>query len=179
MLFVCTANICRSAFAEALSRHLIEGYRQRDGDGREQITVSSAGIHGFVDQPMDEPMAAEAFMRGADPSYFRSRRLTFDMVDAADLVLTAEVAHRTYILDDRPAVFRRMFTFGQFARMLPDLAQDAHGKALLESAKKGLKPASAEDDVADPFGRGPEAASETAAEIERFLSDLLPRLMST
>jgi sulfate adenylyltransferase len=101
------------------------------------------------------------------------------MVDAADLVLTAEVAHRSYILDDRPAVFRRMFTFGQFARMLPDLPAGARGRDLLEAAKSGLKPADVEDDIRDPFGRGPEAAGDAAAHIERVLVSALPRLVST
>jgi sulfate adenylyltransferase len=170
VLFVCTANICRSAFAEALSRNLL-------GE-QDEVTVTSAGIHGFVDRPMDLPMAVEVASRGGDAGYFRSRKLTFDMVDKADLVLTAEVAHRSYILDDRPAVFRRMFTFGQFARMLPDLSDDARGRDLLEAAKSGLKPADPVDDIADPFGRGPEAASETAAHIERVLLSVIPRLLS-
>jgi protein-tyrosine-phosphatase len=169
VLLVCTANICRSAFAEALARHLL--------GGEAGVSVSSAGIHGFLHQPMDGPMAAEVVRRGADPTYFRSRRLTMRMIDEVELVLTAEVAHRTFILDDRPAAFRRIFTLGQFARMLPDLSADLQGRDLLEAARRALKPARREDDVMDPFGRGPEAAAAAAERVESLLRAVLPRLV--
>jgi protein-tyrosine-phosphatase len=174
VLFVCTANICRSAFAEALTRHLLaEDPAASHANG---VEVSSAGVYGFVDEPMDEAMAAELVRRGGDPSYFRSRRLTMGMVDAADLVLTAEVAHRRFILDDRPGVFRQMFTLGQFMRMLPDLPPDSFGQALLAAARKGLKPADPRDDLPDPYRQGPEAAAEVAARIDADLQVILPRL---
>nr|NLI50183.1 hypothetical protein [Propionibacterium sp.] len=68
VLFVCTANICRSAYATVRARQLL--------GADAPVTVGSAGTHGWVDHPMDAPMAAEARARGADPDAFRSRRLT-------------------------------------------------------------------------------------------------------
>jgi hypothetical protein len=49
------------------------------------------------------------------------------MVDNADLVLTMEAAQGRYILDDRPAAVWRVFTLGQFARIVAELPDDLHG----------------------------------------------------
>ena len=51
VLFVCTANICRSPYMELAARALA-------GDRRATIEFTSAGTHGFADQPMNPPMAA-------------------------------------------------------------------------------------------------------------------------
>ena len=48
VLYVCTANICRSAYA-----HVLTGHHDVPG-----LAVSSAGTHGWVDHPMDDAMAA-------------------------------------------------------------------------------------------------------------------------
>ena len=56
VLFVCTANICRSPWMELASRHLV-------GDLKE-LEFSSAGTHGFRDRAMDPVMAAHARAAG-------------------------------------------------------------------------------------------------------------------
>ncbi|MGZ4504425.1 MAG: arsenate reductase/protein-tyrosine-phosphatase family protein [Nocardioidaceae bacterium] len=170
LLFVCSANICRSAFAEALARH-------RDADG--SLEVGSAGIHGYVDRAMDPPMVDELARRGVDGTYFRSRRLTLAMVDSADLVLTAEAKHRSYLLDERPGAFRRMFTFGQLDRMLDRLPADLHGPDLLAAARDAVRSADAADDVPDPYKRGAEAAAVAAAQLDRIVTRVVDRLAST
>jgi sulfate adenylyltransferase len=168
LLFVCTANICRSAYAEVLARHLL--------GGDPTVEVASAGTHGWRDHAMDEEMATTLVARDIDPTGYRSRRLTMRMVEEADLVLTAEVAHRRFILDDRPGVFRRLFTLGQFDRTLDDVPDDLRGRDLVAAAGKGLWPAAVEDDVQDPYRRGPEAAAVAAQHIETLLTRFLPRL---
>lgn len=171
VLFVCTANICRSAYAEVLSRHLL-------GED-DSVTVASGGIHGFVDHRIDEHMGAALAERGVDGSAFRSRRLTLDMVDSADLVLTAETKHRQYLLDDRPAAFRRLFTLGQFEQVLAEQPDDLRGRDLLDAASRGLKPARPQDDVVDPYRRGPDAAAAAAEHIDRIVRPVLSRLRAS
>ena len=168
VLFVCTANICRSAYAEVMARHLL------GDDG--SVRVSSAGVHGFVDHPVEDEMAAQLAARGADGGAFRSRRLTMRMVDEADLVLTAELSHRSFILDDRPAAFRKLFTLGQFDTVVGGLEEGLAGRDLLAAAGAGLKPARAEDDVPDPYRRGPEAAEAAADLLDRLLAPVARRL---
>lgn len=57
VVFVCTANICRSAYASVRAAQLL-------GEGA-AVEVSSTGTHGWIDQPMDEPIATELRARGA------------------------------------------------------------------------------------------------------------------
>ncbi|MGN6129389.1 MAG: hypothetical protein ACTHOK_03520 [Nocardioidaceae bacterium] len=172
VLFVCTANICRSAYADLLSRHLLGG-----GAG---VEVASAGTRAVEGEPVDEEMAALLRARGIDPTTHRSRRLSLRTVGEHDLVVTAEVAHRSFILDDRPAVFRRLFTLGQLDRTLDglpdDLPDDLRGRELIAAAGQAAVPADPDDDVHDPYRRGPEAARTAAAHIEALVSRWLPRL---
>jgi len=117
VLFVCTANICRSAYAEVVARHL--------AGPDSSFEFDSAGIFAAEGEPMDPPMAAEALLRGADPDSHRSKRLTLDLVDDANLILTAETVHRSRILEDRPLAMSKAFTLGQFARGLQASAEDS------------------------------------------------------
>ena len=63
-------------------------------------------------------MAAELRARGADPSGFRPRRLTAEILRDADLILTAETTHRNFILDEWQAAFRRIFALQASCRRL-------------------------------------------------------------
>nr|WP_246377294.1 adenylyl-sulfate kinase [Nocardioides ginsengisegetis] len=170
VLFVCTANICRSPFMELTARHL--------AGPDANITFASAGTHGFTDHPMDEVMSTTLMPRGVDGvESFRSRALTADMVAAADLVLTAEAAHRTFILDDQPGAFRKVFTLGQFAEAVRGVDGGLHGRELLTAIGDRRGTADPKLDVADPYRRGPEAAEVTATEIEHTLRGVLSALL--
>jgi sulfate adenylyltransferase len=168
LLYVCTANICRSAYADVLTRHLA-------GD-RGDLQVSSAGTQGFTDREMDPPMAAELARRGGDATGFRSRRLTMPMVAAADLVLTMESRHRQFVLDERPELYRRVLTLGQLSRMLERADPDVTGRALLGSLRERFLVAEPTDDVADPYGRGPEAAATAARQIDQHVRRIVGAL---
>ena len=111
VLFVCTANICRSPVMELLAREMA-------GQGS-RVTFASAGTHGYDDHPLNEDMAVTLTPGlGAE---FRSRRLTREILADADLVLTAEGSHRTHILDEQPQLHRKVFTLGQFAATIAQI----------------------------------------------------------
>jgi sulfate adenylyltransferase len=169
LLFVCTANICRSAYAEVVANF-------RVGD---RLAVSSAGTHGWTDHPIEAHMAAEAQTRGLEPTAFRSRRLTRPIIDSADVVLTAEAAHRTFVLQERPAAVRKAFSLGQLASALAEVPHDTPAEELLAAARRVRPTAHADEDVADPYGRGAEAAAAAAAHIDALLDRVLPRLTAT
>ena len=167
VLFVCTANICRSPFMELTARHLAADA---------PIEFRSAGTHGFTDHPMNPEMAVTLEPRGVTGEQeFRSRPLTKPELDWADVVLTAEADHRQFILDDHPALFRKVFTLGQFVDSLA--GQDSlHGRELLAAVGAHRTTASPELDVADPYRRGPEACERAAAHIESLLRAALAAL---
>lgn len=165
VLFVCTANICRSAYAEVRTRALAP-----------TLAVESAGVYGWVDHPIDGPIGTVAAERGADPAPFRSRRLRLPMVRDAALVLTAEVKHRTAILDDLPSARARVHTIGQFADSLGSAPAELRGEELIAWMGALRRRDHARFDVPDPYRRGPEAAVATADTIDRYLAVILPRL---
>ncbi|MDR6173600.1 sulfate adenylyltransferase [Nocardioides zeae] len=165
VLVVCTANICRSPYLQ-LALQAAAG---------ETVEVTSAGTHGFVDKEMDAEMAAQAVARGLDPAAFRSRPLTRELVAEADLVLTAEARHRTFVLEEHPAAFKKVFTVGQFARGvagLPDGTSPRDAVARLAASRPSADGA----DIADPYRRGPAAAAACADHIDRLVTEVTPAL---
>ncbi len=168
VLFVCTANICRSPFMELTARDL--------GGPDAAVTFASAGTHGFREHPMDVVMGKALGSRGLGNDEFLSQPLTAELIEEADLVLTAEASHRTFILDDHPSTFRKVFTLGQFAEAVRTLGADLSGRELLEAAGARRGGAASELDVRDPYGRGPEAAEACAEQIDKLLRVVVPAL---
>jgi sulfate adenylyltransferase len=169
ILYICTANICRSPFMELLSRQLV--------GPRASLSFSSAGTHGYRAEAMDADMAATLVARGVPGiRSFRSRAFTGDMMLHADLVLTATTTHRQFILDDHPAAFRQVLTLGQFAQAVRGVGPAASGRDLIAAVAERRGTADPAVDVPDPYRRGPEAAEACAASIEDLLRVVLPAL---
>ena len=165
VLFVCTANISRSPFLELSARRLA-------GDATD-VVFASAGTHGFDAHAMDEGMVP--LLPGEVSPDHASRRLTREILAEADLVLTAESRHRTFILEDFPEHFRKVFTVGQFAASIAD-HPDLRGRALVAAAAARRTSARPEHDIADPYRRGDVAAATAASTMSSMLSVIVPRL---
>ena len=164
-LFVCTANICRSAYAETVARHLL-------GD-REDLVFASAGTHGLTAQPIN-PDIAVYLPDGAEPAGFASRRVTRELVENADLVLTAEASHRTFLIEEFPRAFRKVLTLGQFAEAAR--GSELRGRELIAAVGRQQPPMRPEHDVRDPYRRGRAANAEAAARINELLATVVPGL---
>ena len=165
VLFVCTANICRSPYLELTARAL-----SGPGSG---VEFSSAGTHGFDSHAMDEVMVAT--LTEDTSSGFASRRLTGAILAEADLVLTAEATHRSFILEEFPQHFRKVFTVGQFADSISD-HPDLTGRELVAAVGARRTAARPEHDIADPYRRGDVAAATAADTMSRMLGVIVPRL---
>ena len=170
VLFVCTANICRSPYMELTARHL--------AGNDPTLEFASAGTHGFTDEPMNQPMVKVLQPGTTGHDDFRSRRLTNAELEWADIVLTAEASHRQFILDDNPALFRKVFTLGQFIEAVADIGAGVHGRELLGELQQRRGPATADLDVADPYRRGDKAARTAADHIDRLLRAAVTALSS-
>ena len=166
VLFVCTANICRSAFAEVLARHLAGTDRS--------LSFASAGTYGLPAHPMSPEIAA-FLPDGVTPGDFASRRVTAGIVAGAELILTAEAEHRRFILEEYPTAFRKVLTVGQFAEAAA--RSEVSGRALLGEVARLRPPARTEHDVFDPYGRGRAANEAAAAQITRLLEIVIPALL--
>lgn len=119
ILFVCTGNICRSPFAEILTRHLLIG--KLGGNGAAAFCVGSAGVSAVVGSGMHPRTRAELAPWGLHtwPSEkFVARQLVPSIVEAADLVLTAQRHHRSAVAELTPAALSTTFSLREFARLL-------------------------------------------------------------
>jgi protein-tyrosine-phosphatase len=168
VLFVCTANICRSPAMELIARDLA---------GDADIVFSSFGTHAREGLRMSDDMttALPPHLPGASEG-FRSRVLSAEVLDAADLVLTAESVHRQHILDDFPQLHRKVFTLGQFEATIAGLP-GLSGHELVAAAGARRAPATPEHDVPDPYKCGTEAARKATGTITAMLSVVVPRLV--
>lgn len=83
ILFVCSANICRSALAEIILRKKLQE------KGLEDIDVESAGIHNYEGEPRDYIMASYARKAGYELRG-NAKYLTQSMTDSADLIICME-----------------------------------------------------------------------------------------
>ena len=164
VLFVCTANICRSAYADVTSR----------ARGTRGVEFGSAGTRALVEQPIDPPMAAEVHA-AADPSQHVARQLTRGLLEEADLVLTMGPDHRRWILDAWPQHGRKVLLLGQAARIMSDLPPDVELDRLVAHlwARRSADPS---DEVQDPYRRGPEAMATAARQIDAAMDVIAPAL---
>ena len=93
VLFVCTGNTCRSPMAEAIARAAL---RRMGADGR--VKVSSAGVAAGEGLPASPEVAAALRAIGVEPGEHRSRPLTPEMIDDADVVFGLTRAHVDAVL---------------------------------------------------------------------------------
>lgn len=167
VLFVCTANICRSPYAEHRARQLLAGA---------PVALASAGLRGVDGHDMDDAMAEQLRRRGGDPDAHSSRALTSDLIEWADLVLTFEFAQRMRLLDTWPAALPKVFGLNQFTDSLGTLSPAQAGAQLVAQAFGAAQPDSMTWDIEDPFMRGVTAARECADQIDTALGHLVPAL---
>lgn len=115
ILVVCTANVRRSPAVAALLRH---GTTTAPGLAGSGVEVVSAGVAALAGDRLDPRVAASLAELGIPAEELTphlSRRLTVEAVERADLVLTAERAHRAAVVRLVPAAVTRSFTVRELA----------------------------------------------------------------
>jgi protein-tyrosine phosphatase len=148
VLFVCTANICRSASAEALVRDAVAADPALAG-----VEVRSAGTHALAGMPACRVAPALA---GRWEGH-ASQPLTPELVAWADLVLTAAREHRSAVVAIDHRARSRVFTLRQAGR-IADWLVDRGAPVQLETVvtelddARGLVPVPVEVEVAPVLG---------------------------
>ncbi|MFI7434640.1 arsenate reductase/protein-tyrosine-phosphatase family protein [Micromonospora haikouensis] len=197
VLHVCMGNICRSPMAERLLALAVRERLARRGvdpaDADALLHSHSAGTGGWhAGEEMNPPAARQVTARGGDVAGFAARKLRSDLIDAADLVLTATADQQEYVVALRPDAASRTFVLGEFGRLLAavdaaglppaDVTGDAvyaRGVALVAAvhvAREGATPLHT-DDLDDPWGRGDQCFSRVADEIEETVHPLAAALL--
>ncbi len=146
ILFVCTANICRSPMAEALFNALAE---ERGLAWRAQ----SAGVTALIDEDI-APYARTALEEvGIYAQRHRARRVSEEMLEEADLVLTMGPRH----------VAALRGRFGDLPDKIYTLPEYATG-------------ASGEEGIPDPYGHTMTAYRASVRQLLGYLDLLIGHL---
>jgi protein-tyrosine phosphatase len=129
---------------------LFRSWVSQDADAH----VSSAGTQALVGSPIDMSSASALGQLGIDPTRHRARQFEPWMAAEADLVLTAEIAHRELVMTQVPSVFRRTFTMKEFARLSRHLRPGEWRDVIAEAAAiRGIDGPVLDDsdDMPDPY----------------------------
>jgi len=140
ILIVCVGNICRSPMAEALLRARLEG---------RGITVESAGLAALVGKPADPDAAAVLAQHGLVADAHCARRITPELISAADLVLVMDQRQRSAVRAIAPQARGKTFLLGRW----------------IEDA-----------DIPDPYGQARPVFEQTFVLIQRAVDAWVSRL---
>ncbi|MCW2596619.1 MAG: low molecular weight protein-tyrosine phosphatase [Pseudonocardiales bacterium] len=127
------------------------------------VNISSAGVQALLGHGIDRSSASALGQLGIDPSQHRARQFEPWMAVDADLILTAERAHRDQVMTELPSAFRRTFTMKEFARLSRHVGSGNPKEVIAEIA--GIRaidgPVPEDDDnMPDPYrGRIKQATS--------------------
>lgn len=184
MLFVCTGNICRSAYAEHGLSHRLRGAGLED-----RIAVGSRGTHPNQALTVPRPLVRRGLAQGITGlEDHRPAPLDRRAVEGADLIITATADHLDLVLRESPTALKRTFTMLEIGTLLPMLDEQTDGSWLqpgmgvsamsrvaaqhrsqARSALNGL-------DLADPFGKAEDDYLEMASTLEPILDVLTDAL---
>jgi len=148
----------------------------RDRLGPDAVEIRSSGF-GPAGMPPIEDAVEAMRRRGLDISEHRSTSTTAALVDAADLVLTAERAHVVKVAALSPAAFERTMTLPEFvaATAASPVDADADLRSAVvaltshRTASGYLRDPVAE--VADPTGSAPRTFEAAVTLIEQQCRD--------
>ena len=112
--FVCSGNICRSAMAEGLLKALMKRTKFRS-----IVAVNSAGTLALPSSPAHETAIKIAAEQGVDIRTHRSRFITKQIVEQADLIIAMARDHLEYLQKRFPEHRKKVVLLKEWKRNQP------------------------------------------------------------
>lgn len=170
--FVCTGNICRSAYAEKSLTHKL-----KSAGNTVNLNIDSVGTHGLTGHPMDQETATVATENDIPIRHLGKR---FDELDseAKPLFLVMTREHRDYVLKYDATAAKRVYLLSEFAMILEMLAEkkikvDSFQSLISQVAKyRSAIPSGNYADIADPYRCELEVHRRVMSSIDKYLSTL-------
>lgn len=170
ILFVCTANICRSPTAELLARYHF---------GEEDFVFRSAGFL-RPDRPCAEEIVALLQSAGIDARPHRSYQIDPASIEVAELILTMEGSHVQKVTSIAPEAFVKTVPLKEAAVVLEQIPSEVVSiEEVLSRLAEGREPRSYLDgtwDVEDPYGGKARAYRQAVTEIDELVRTVISRL---
>jgi protein-tyrosine phosphatase len=153
IMFVCSANVCRSAIAEALMRDKVEKNEKLRG----KVSVCSCGTNAEEDRHAMYGAIEVMRERGIDLMHHWSIDIDSSNIEGMDLILCAGTEHKEIILKYYPALREtgNVYTLKEYAGI-----QDGDAN------------------ISAPHGRNLSPFRQCVAEIEACLDPLIEQLSS-
>ena len=163
VVVLCTGNAARSVMAGAMLEAAAVAVR-----------VATAGTHALEHQPMSVRTRQALRAVGVVPPQHRSRQLTEDHVDEAELVVAMAAEHVHYVRRRHPAAASRTATITWLAQHLPAGARPL--AARVASMDLAAVPPEVQGDVVDPAGGTDEDYVLCAQQLRQLVNRLAPVL---
>ncbi len=106
VLFVCTANICRSPLAMALFRDKVDGEP-------DESRVESAGTWALTGEPAAQKSQQVLAERGLDVSEHRARSVSLELLSSFSVILTMEKGHKEALQVEFPGISGRVYMLSE------------------------------------------------------------------
>lgn len=148
----------------------------RLGPAAREYSIRTAGVNAVAGSLPDPAMRTLLGRRGLEVTGSVSHELTADLVDSADLILTASTSHRAAVVRVMPRAVRKTLTLKQFARYAPFVLTSGDGPpagrervgwilaALPQARSQAPK---GEDSIEGPRGRSPRHCRRVLDELDR------------
>ena len=125
ILFVCSANMCRSPMAEGLFIKLL---KQRAPQS--EWLVSSAGVWAMDGSRASEGAAKAMQRRGIDLGYHRARVVSREMILDSDLILVMERNHKEALQAAFPQYADKIYMLTEMVGLSHDIRDPIGGASM-------------------------------------------------
>lgn len=152
-MFVCKGNICRSPYAERLTRKLLAD------PSPESLRILSAGIHATAKNPSPKEAVSAARSFGIALDDHEARCLTDELIDESDMIVVMEAGQVRQMEEIFPASRGRCFLLSLFSGERPGWGNYYH-----------------QFNIPDPYGKNEDQFVKCYEKINDCVKNMLNRI---